>query len=288
MSVYSPRHPMPSHVHAKLIEVRRNPGIHVEYPFGHRKFPNRSQDKLIEPTYTGYTFRVFFFATDATSHTRVDIYYSNKWYSGAQVTSGKSFFYSNVNNWEDSKEELKAVPAGSYYSMGCRYRADRYLSGVFDDKVGKEADMSEKLQGYAYHMNITAEKHVVLSIHVSDELHQHFPSGGLGKHVQYPNMKAEIGSTYTAVCVFTGSSKTVKVKIRQDNAGPVATFTNVSLQKNEAFTVYIRNHPEHWLVQASFNPKPQILKGAKYRDYIDAELEEGGYIKRLTYKIMLH
>lgn len=61
-----------------------------------------------------------------------------------------------------------------------------------------------------------------------------------------------------------------------------AEYKNVPLQKDEVFTLYIRNHPSHWLVHTSFDSNVRAIAATVNREYIYPLIREGAYFKRIT------
>ncbi|XP_077492684.1 uncharacterized protein LOC144103855 [Amblyomma americanum] len=287
MTVYLPSAPMPKRVHAQWVSVRESRGLHINYPNG---FPNmeRTVSHILEPIYHGVTWRVFFYSNSTKGYAKVQMYSDSNAHTSAELRDQVVTFVSKYHNVGETKNLGIKIGLGTYYSMGVRIVHGTYLQAVFDDRQSSKTDMKRLYEKYKFKMVLETSNQVVLSIHFSDEFHltNWLPGKGLGQRYHYVGTRATPGSYYMAVCVFDGSSKDVEVEMFEAKTPTVAKFKNVSLKKNEEFTLLVRNTPSHWVLHLSFYPNTHIFSAPDWRNYTDMKILKGAYFKKIDIEIL--
>lgn len=288
MSAFTPHAPMPLEMLAYKAQIEKNKGLHVNFPYGIIYPPQPGDDNwkkfgIPSPLYIGLTIRGFFYAPERSTKTsefrmQSKHRYIGDLYSSARITESTLYFdYSGSGYSRDSlKIDTVKINIPGYYSVAIRIHEQEQLAMHFNEQR-IDSIYQRELYELSWEVRMTGSVHVLLSLHLSDEIggaDSRIPNDNLGSsyNIHFPALG--VGSYCVLDCLVTDPRKQAILYIQQyeEEQGTSKKFGAIhynftGVAQNQTITFYIRSSSSYWLVATSFDSTPKRIDRNASKEY---------------------
>ncbi|XP_070386221.1 uncharacterized protein [Dermacentor albipictus] len=271
--VWDPHRPVPMPVLKKFIEVKGNSGIHIHYSFGCMK---DIRTTLPTPYFHGMTARVFCFVPDTTKQVELLICedgHEDEWYAGFNITNGY-VYYKASEGYRGKKTAYTWSNAivTAYYSVAVRMVEDHSFKLYFDDKEKFTANM-DSISGKKWNLKFTVAKHVLWSLHYTDEIKTYFPQNGLGPSFWFPGTKLVVGT----VIKFQGEvHRFNETDVIEANFGPPAmklSYKSNAWFQGKTIGFIVKKTEQSFILMSDFGDEAAIRVTPSEEPYKSGEIK---------------